>query len=88
MAKRLNMVVRECADCPYTIWVGGMMWLCSATRTQDGAPPPVRERAPSTIPSWCPLPDDVPPPAQALISVADLAEIIRQANQAKKEQAE
>lgn len=50
MAKRLNVVVTMCLDCPHA--KEAYDWLCGASGDRE-----ISEVW--NIPDWCPLPDDV-----------------------------
>lgn len=62
MAKRLNVLVKNCGNCPNANYMplGTPVWLCFGTITKNGQPAVLGSSDYDTIPSWCPLPDDVP----------------------------
>ena len=53
MAKRLNLLIGCCADCPYYHYGTADHYYCDHDLS-DGTP----IKKPKHLPDWCPLPDD------------------------------
>lgn len=51
--KRLNVVVERCEECPRYFRLYSGLYMCELTFKEISIT--------SSIPSWCPLPDDGPP---------------------------